>query len=114
MSALAMKRVLHITVFCLNYFYLGRFPSQEELGRRPSANQLECFARLRSLLVVCGADGGAYPTVPGRSDPELGAAIFQLERFLEGSHELNQSYVQHKSRRFAENKGLFPEEKYPQ
>eukprot|EP00435_Cladocopium_sp_Y103_P051714 s1965_g16.t1 len=114
LEVLARKRLLHVVVFCLNYFYLGRYPTLAELERRPDANQLECLQRLRSLLVVCGADGGDYPIVPGRSGPELGAALFQAEKFLERNNELSQSYVQQPVRKFVEDGSLFPEEDFPQ
>eukprot|EP00435_Cladocopium_sp_Y103_P042248 s133_g11.t1 len=111
---LAQKRLLHINVFCLNILYLGRFPSMFELGRQPNKKQVEIFQRLRLLLTACGTDGESYPTIPGRSGSELGAAIFQLEKFLEESNELGQSYVQMKRKTFQVDKGLLPVSEFPQ
>ena len=93
LQTLAKQRVLHILVYCLNYLYLGRHPSALEIGRRPNAWHFRCFQRLRSLLVACGANGQTFPVVPGRSGPELGAAIFQLENFLAKNEELTQSEI---------------------
>ena len=75
---LAMQRVLHVWTYCLNFLYLGRHPTLSELGRRPNAWHQRCFQRLRSLLSVRGDSDQPFPVVPGRSGPELGAALFQL------------------------------------
>ena len=64
LAALAQKRLLHITVFCLNYLYLGRFPSLDEIGRRPNAWQLRSLAGLRSLLAVSGSDSSSFRPRP--------------------------------------------------
>jgi hypothetical protein len=53
----AGQRVLHIVTYCLNYLFLGRHPTLDEIGRRPNKWHLRCFQRLRSLLVVCGEIG---------------------------------------------------------
>ena len=102
-----------MTVFCLNFLYLGRAPLNSELGRRPNKNQLDVFQRLRALLVVCGMDGASCPIVPGRS-VELSASVFQIEKYLEASSELSQSYAQRKPEEFFNNKELFPTDKFPQ
>lgn len=114
LAALAQKRLLHITVFCLNYLYLGRFPSLDEIGRRPNAWQLRCFARLRSLLVVSGSDSSEFPLVPGRSGPDLAAAIWQLEHFVSNNQELRQSYAQTKPVQFEEDPELCPVSEHPE
>ena len=36
---LCKARVLHVTVCALNQMYLGRFPTMDELGRRPNSSQ---------------------------------------------------------------------------
>ena len=65
-------------------------------------------------MAVCGADGEKYAIVPGRSGPELGAAIYQVEKYLGDSMELGQSYAQHKTKPFKDAVGLFPAEEFPQ
>lgn len=114
LAALAHKRLLHITVFCLNYLYLGRFPGLDEIGRRPNAWQLQSLARLRSLLVVSGSDSTEFPLVPGRSGPDLAAAIWQLEHFVSNNQELRQSYVQSKPVQFDEDPALCPVYEHPE
>ena len=79
--AVAKRRLLHILVYSLNVLYLGRFPTAEEVGRRPTVWHLKCYQRLRALIAVCGDDAGRFPVPPGRSGPELVAHLFQLEKF---------------------------------
>lgn len=55
LGRLAKKRFLHCTVMALNFLFLGRFPTRDEIGRRPNAWQCGVFDRLRSLLSVCGS-----------------------------------------------------------
>ena len=95
LTKVAQRRLLHIIVFCLDYLYLGRFPSDEELRRRPNAWQLQAFDRIRSLIAVCGEFKDEFPLIPGRSGPELGALLYQLEQFFVLHPELGQSYTQH-------------------
>ena len=87
--AVAKRRLLHILVYSLNVLYLGRFPTAEEVGRRPTVWHLKCYQRLRALIAVCGDDAGRFP---GRSGPELVAHLFQLEKFLDRSEEKFDSY----------------------
>ena len=90
--AVAKRRLLHILVYSLNVLYLGRFPTAEEVGRRPTVWHLKCYQRLRALIAVCGDDAGRFPVPPGRSGPELVAHLFQLEKFLDRSEEKFDSY----------------------
>lgn len=80
-------------VFTLDFFYLGGFLTLSEPERRPNALQRKVYDRLWSLFAVCGDGSESFDAVPGRSGPELGAFLFQLEKFLENRPELNQSYV---------------------
>ena len=48
---LARRRFLHCTVMALNYLFLGRFPSRDEIGRRPNAWQCGVFDRLTIAYV---------------------------------------------------------------
>ena len=104
----ARKRWLHVIVFTLDFFYLGGFLTLSEPERRPNALQRKVYDRLWSLFAVCGDGSESFDAVPGRSGPELGAFLFQLEKFLENRPELNQSYVQHKPMTFSENPQLLP------
>ena len=56
---------MHIVVFSLNYMYLGRFPTRSELERRPNAEQMKVFERLRSLIAVCGEGEQQFIADPG-------------------------------------------------
>lgn len=91
-----------MTIFTLNFVYLGRFPTLEELGRRPSCSQSRVIAWLRSL-----------PLAPGRSGPELGASLFQLEAFIAKCPDLKDSYLE-KPREFKDDQSLLPIDAYPQ
>ena len=112
--SLARRRLLHVTIYCLNYLYLGRHPSDEELGRCPNDWQRSCFARLRALLFVCGDGQEEFPIVPGRSGPELVHAICQMEAFLNLHPDLNQSYVQHGPQKFREDPNVLPVDQNPE
>lgn len=62
-------------VCALNQMFLGRFPTMDELGRRPDSSQQAIISRLRALIAVCGASNGPFPFAPGRSGPELSACL---------------------------------------
>ena len=106
--------MLHVIVFILDFFYLGRFPTLSELERRPNVLQQKVYDRLWSLVAVCGDGSESFDAVPGRSGPELGACLFQLEKFLENHPELSQSYVQHKPVTFSEDPQLLPTAEFPE
>jgi len=110
----ARRRLLHVIVFILDFFYLGRFPTLSELERRPNVLQQKVYDRLWSLVAVCGDGSESFDAVPGRSGPELGACLFQLEKFLENHPELSQSYVQHKPVTFSEDPQLLPTAEFPE
>ena len=52
--------------------------------------------------------------VPGRSGPELGAMLFQLEAFVHKHPELGCGYLQHEPLLFEEDKSLLPVASYPE
>lgn len=110
---LCRARLLQVTVFALNFVYLGRYPTLAELGREPSPVQVEVFERLRALLAVCGSSGESFLLASGRSFPELGAKLLQLEHFVGQSSELRQSYLDGPVG-FREDPNLLPTEEYPQ
>ena len=68
----------------------------------------DVFSACVLFLVACGANGQTFPVVPGRSGPELGAAIFQLENFLAKNEEFNNTYVAQKPALFSEDPDLLP------
>ena len=53
------------------------------LERRPNSLQQSVFGKLWSLIAVCGDGTEQYDAVPSCSGPEMGACLFQLERFIE-------------------------------
>ena len=80
---LAQKRVVHVLVIVIDFLYLGRFASFEELGRHPTDIQLKCFRSLCSFVAACGRRSESFPIPPGRSGAELVASLDTLEHFLE-------------------------------
>lgn len=85
LSTLAKKRLVHVLVIILDYLFLGRFPTVEELGRQPSPEQRRCLQRLFTFATACGSRSEEFPVAPGRSGPELIACLDKLERFIEAS-----------------------------
>ena len=111
---IAHKRFLNIIVAALNYQYLGRATSLEEIRRCPNTWQRPCSDRLRTLIAACGTDPEPFSLAPGRSGPELGAALFQLEQFVELPEVAVGGYKGLYFQRFFDDPPLFPEELYPQ
>jgi len=101
-------------VMVINQLYLGRLPRLDEIRRRPNSWHLQCFRRLESLLLACGADPGPFPLAPGRAGPQLGACLFQLEQFIKKNPDLLPTYGGFAPKAFREDSLLFPTEKYPQ
>ena len=66
--SLAKTRLLNVWVLVLDFLYLGRLPTFEEMRRSPSAVQLDVFARLRTMLTVCGDAQDSFP-VPRQNRP---------------------------------------------
>ena len=110
---LCRARLLHVTVLALNFVYLGRYPTSEELGRKANPSQTQVFQRLRALLTVCGSSDERFPFAPGRSGPELAACVFQLEDFASRVPEMQRSYLE-RPIRFFKNPHLLPHDDYPQ
>lgn len=111
---LSQRRALHVAIIILNKLYLGRYATPEELGRRPNAWQWSRICKMRSFYVACGFVRELLPIAPGRSGPELGACLHQLERFLEVNPELAAAYSFHEAALFQDDPALFPPERYPQ
>ena len=100
-------------IFALNHVHLGRFPTCDELGRRPNSSQTAIINRLRALLAVCGASDGPFPMAPGRSGPELVTSLLQPEHFVASCPELQSSYLC-KPVGFREDPALLPLDQYPE
>ena len=113
-QVLARQRLLNVIVVALNYQYFGRACSLDEIGRYPNSWQRSCYDRLRVLLAACGTGSEQFPLAPGRSGPELGASLFQLEQFLEKPEIFGGGYREAYFQKFVDNPDLFPEEIYPQ
>ncbi len=114
MSSLASRRLLNTVVVALNYMYLGRAATSEEIGRCPNARQRSCYSRLRTLIAACGTSPEPFALAPGRSGPELGASLFQLEKFLDRPEFAEVGYREAYYQKFEDDPLLFPEETYPQ
>ena len=65
LSTLAKKRLVHVLVIILDYLFLGRFPTVEELGRQPSPEQRRCLQRLFTFATACGSRSEEFPVAPG-------------------------------------------------
>lgn len=110
---LAQRRLLHVVVMALNYHFCGGVPSLIDIRRLPNAWQLSVFERLRSSLFACGSSLGQIPLSPGRSGPQLVAALGQLEAFCD-NHLKSGRYEDVRQTRFEDDESLFPRSKYPQ
>ena len=113
-QVLARQRLLNVIVVALNYQYFGRACSLDEIGRCPNSWQRSCYDRLRTLIAACGTGSEQFSLAPGRSGPELGAALFQLEQFMEKPEIFGGGYREAYYQKFVDNPDLFPEETYPQ
>lgn len=80
---LAQKRVVHLITYVLDYLYLGRFPTVDELRRPHGRIQEACVRRLYNFVAACGNRPGEFPCAPGRSGPELISCMDLLRRFTE-------------------------------
>lgn len=58
------RRLLHVFVMALNYVYLGRPATLEEIGRCPNKWHLDCYDRLRKFIVACGLNQEEFPLAP--------------------------------------------------
>ena len=114
LAQLAQQRALHVAVVILNKMYLGRYASLDELGRRPNAWQRKRLGQLRSFYVACGGYQERFPLAPGRSGPELGASLYQLEKFLEEEAQFASCYMDFKPFMFKDDPDLFPRDDFPQ
>ena len=111
---LARKRLLNLIVVVINVEALGRFPLLNELQRRPNSWQRSCLDFLWSLILVCGDGQERFPVAPGRSGPELGAMIYQLETFASQCPDLGSGYFEHKPIKFKEDPNLISPEDHPE
>eukprot|EP00438_Fugacium_kawagutii_P004823 Skav226390 [mRNA] locus=scaffold1631:67277:74756:+ [translate_table: standard] len=112
---LGRARALHCIVLALNHLYLGRFPSNDELGRRITKVHVGIFDRLRSVLAVCGSARGEFPLAPGRSGPELASCLMHLESFVDGCSEFQDPYRRSiDPLAYHEDPTLLPADRYPQ
>jgi len=104
---LSQRRALHVAIIILNTMYLGpwrRFATPWQWNR---------ICQLRSFYVACGLVRELLPIAPGRSGPELGACLHQLEGFLEVNPELAAAYRSHEAAVFHEDPALFPPDQIP-
>ena len=63
---------------------------------------------------MCGCPQEDFPLCPGRTGPELGASLFQLEQFCESSPILDSGYMKKKSLPFRERPEVISPEKFPE
>ena len=116
-QSLCKSRLLNIWVLVLDFLYLGRWPSVDELRRCPSQQQVAVFERLRTFASVCGDAQEEFSLCPGRSSPELGSALFQLESFRRSCHDLKilkSGYMENEWTPFTPGTKLLPVESFPE
>ena len=112
--SLAKTRLLNVWILVLDFMYLGRWPSLDELRRSPSCAQLRVFHRLRTMLAVCGDARESFPLCPGRSGPELGSNLFQLERFSDLCPDLASGYMSGDRKPYVSDPGLLSASDHPE
>ena len=114
LARLAQQRALHIAVIILNKLYLRRFASLSELERCPNRWQRTRLNRLRAFYVACGSNQEMFPLAPGRSGPELGAMLFQLEKFVQEHPLLASHYHGPAPVEFSDDPELLPAKDHPE
>ena len=107
-------RLLNVWVLVLDFLYLGRWPTVGELRRCPNSNQLAVFERLRTLLSACGEAQDEFSLCPGRSSPELAAALYQLESFSRNCADLGSGYMDKAFVPFEKDPNLLKSEDFPE
>ena len=65
-------------------------------------------------MTVCGDAQESFSLCPGRSSPELGSALFQLESFCAVCPELKSGYLRAQTASYAESPGLLSVEDRPE
>ena len=110
---LCKRRTVNVWILVLNFMYLGRWPSVDELRRCPNVLQQKTFERLRTLIDVCGDAQALSSMCPGRSGPELGATLWQLEVFCSICPDLKEGYLEADRVKFQDDKTLLPPDQYP-
>ena len=111
---LCKDRLVNIWILILDFMFLGRWPSAAELRRCPNPLQLSIFQRLRTFAAMCGEAQARFNLCPGRSGPELGAELFQLERFSEVCSDLHVDYLDSRCVGFQKDPNLLPRELFPE
>lgn len=111
---LCKDRLVNIWILILDFMFLGRWPTATELRRCPNPLQLSIFQRLRTFAAMCGEAQARFNLCPGRSGPELGAELFQLERFSEVCSDLHVDYLDSRCVGFQKNPNLLPQELFPE
>ena len=111
---LAKNRLLHVWTLVLDFMFLGRWPTASELRRSPTPEQLSVFRRLRTMVSACGDAQALFPVCPGRSGPELGAQLFQLESFCMSCPALASGYMESESIPAKPDPGLLSASDFPE
>eukprot|EP00435_Cladocopium_sp_Y103_P041190 s587_g11.t1 len=107
-------RIINLWILVLDFLYLSRWPTADELRRTPSSKQLAVFEHLRRSLTVCGNPLDEFPLCPGRTGPELGASIFQVEKFAETCPVFESGYMAAERMDFKEKPDLVPVSRHPE
>lgn len=63
---------------------------------------------------MCGVAQDEFPLCSGRSGPELGASLYQLEQFCESCPVFETGYMSGDRHPFKENKDLLKHEDFPE
>ena len=112
--AVCKARLLNVWVLVLDFLFLGRWPTVDELRRCPNESQLKVFSRLRSFLSACGEAQEEFSMCPGRSSPELASALYQLEVFARHSPDLKTGYMEKETAPFVKDPHLLSAEEFPE
>ena len=66
------------------------------------------------MLTVCGDAQDSFPLCPGRTGPELGAQLFQLEAFCDRCPDLHDGYLACDSQKLHLDRSLVPVSEHPE
>ena len=108
------SRIVNLWILILDHMFLGRWPSQDELRRCPSAAQTKIFDRLWTFLSACGDAQEEFSLCPGRSSPELASALLQLESFCSTCEDLKSGYMQKEEIPLTSDPELLPVSTFPE
>lgn len=96
-TSVCHSRLINMWILVLDFLYLSRWPTCDELRRTPTAKQLKVFDHLRRSITVCGA-----------------VLVFQLEQSCETCPAFASGYMQRGREPFREDPNLLNRDEFPE